>query len=149
MMNKDIKFRVWSYDRKMFIIDGMTIKQLQDDASESLELPMLTNENCAWSQFIGIQDANGKDIYEGDFVTFNPSIEFMGNCIHKNICHFWIPSLIDGVQVSYNHPFSEMSDPFNGIISKYYSDWLDDKPRLELIVVGNYFENTNMMEDYE
>ena len=41
---REIKFRVWNKNRNMFIIDGMTPKEIQDDATQSAELPMMTSE---------------------------------------------------------------------------------------------------------
>ena len=48
---REIKFRVWNNNRKMFIIDGMTPKEIQDDATQSMELPTMTSENCIWQQY--------------------------------------------------------------------------------------------------
>jgi len=67
---REIKFRVWNKNRNMFIIDGMTPKEIQDDATQSMQLPMMTNEDCVWQQYTGLKDKNGIEIYEGDVIEY-------------------------------------------------------------------------------
>ena len=68
---REIKFRVWNKMRDMFIIGGMTPKEIQDDATQSMQLPMMTNEDCVWQQFTGLYDVDGIEVYEGDIIKYS------------------------------------------------------------------------------
>jgi uncharacterized phage protein (TIGR01671 family) len=69
---REIKFRVWSKDRKMFVMDGMSVEDIQEDATHSVHLPMLIKqEECVWQQYTGLKDRNGQEIYEGDLINFS------------------------------------------------------------------------------
>lgn len=80
-MKREIKFRVWNKDTKKWVTNlTMRVDNLSDDCKEWYEL----------SQFTGLLDKNGQEIYEGDIV----NIGFGGDrsvsySEHKSIIVYW------------------------------------------------------------
>jgi uncharacterized phage protein (TIGR01671 family) len=94
-------------------------------------------------QYTGLTDKNNKEIYEGDILRFDPDIRDLigGNCIYSNLGHVWIYSLADGVTISYNHPYSEMSDSWSDIVAR----GIGENHPLSYEVVGNIYENPELL----
>lgn len=94
-------------------------------------------------QYTGLTDKNNKEIYEGDILKFDPDIRDLmgGKCIYSNLGHVWIYSLADGVTISYNHPYSEMSDSWGNIVVAAISQ----NRGFSYEVVGNIYENPELL----
>ncbi len=128
---REIKFRVWNKNRNMFIIDGMNPKEIQDDATQSAELPMMTDEDCVWQQYTGLKDKNGVEIYEGDKIIFDNSD--IGGQRYKGIVEWNTDPTLDGLCFGLFIP-----PKFEG-----KSGWLSCDFLGELEVVGNIFEGVD------
>jgi len=71
-MNRVIKFRAWITET-VDDNDNPVFAMLYPDRLAISEYGLLSDQlrstdNCVFMQFTGLQDANGVDIYEGDFV---------------------------------------------------------------------------------
>ena len=61
-MNREIKFRIWNdYDKKMIYLNELLEKNL----ANIFTIPAY---NKWLTQYTGLHDKNGKEIYEGDIV---------------------------------------------------------------------------------
>ncbi len=65
--NRIIKFRIWCHDNKKFITD--TYEVFCPEINEVFKV-FQESKRTVIQQFIGLNDKNGKPIYEGDLVNF-------------------------------------------------------------------------------
>jgi len=134
---KDIKFRYWDPFNQMMFRSEVTHLA---DFFRDYELALYGDNNPVLMQFTGLQDTNGRDIYEGDIVRFTvwwfDGIEqesvLIGTIVYSNKCMSY---QLKGVKnkeweqytgyendVDYLTPFSELnfSDADFEVISNIY-----------------------------
>jgi len=127
-MNREIKFRAFSYLDKVFYYWDYTGTDYPSGVSGGISDP------C---QFIGIKDKNGKDIYEGDIVKYSSHKgyllkDFIGEIIFIESCAAYGYKTKED---SYEIPFAEYDEPKHDVF-----------PHLE--VIGNIHENHVVKRNY-
>ena len=129
-MSREIKFRAWLKEEKK-IVNVETI-DFTDKSIQYLEKSEIINayllrrvsfDDVELMQYTGIKDKNGKEVYEGDIVILNDAEE-ENRCVVKYKYGSYI--LIDG----------DLRVDLSNVESHKF-----------LEVVGNIYENKNLMEE--
>ena len=123
-MSREIKFRAYHKERKeIFEIASIDFEEKRAILwNEIRKLLNVDFERFELSQYTGLKDKNGKEIYEGDIVILNDTEE-ENRCVVKYKYGSYI--LIDG---DLRENLSNVEDSF-------------------LEVIGNIYENKNLLEE--
>lgn len=143
-MNREIKFRVWNSEDKTW--DNPAILEVWDESGKLEPYSYIKTgklnplyqpvENYIIQQWTGLLDKSGKEIYEGDIITFTK----------RGITHGPDAEDVKNAEVWYS--FEDCSFVFGKYKSADYTWWysmVDDLRDFE--VVGNIFENHNLLDN--
>ena len=124
---RELKFRAWDTEAEMFLhhtrISEHKIKYLEDNGEYKV----------IYQQYTGLKDKNGREVYEGDIVTYNNfnSLRTGGHAEDKIIVGkvvfdfgMWIVESIDYSQ-------------------DLYEAHVNDE---EILVIGNIYENPELLK---
>ena len=112
-MNRQIKFRIWSLEAKEMFEDFPLVRE------DKYLNDVLADENYIFMQSTGLFDKNGKEVYEGDLITWG------GGGIH----------LIE---------FRDTSWAFKN--EQWLFSMITQKERDSFEVIGNIFENPDLIK---
>ena len=120
-MNREIKFRVWDVKQNRWL-DNESIEKLHYNYNYS-------EENLIFQQYIGMNDKNGKDIYEGDIVRYKVKYYFDKEYNRIDIVNFIMGEF---TPIPKNHIVED---------DDFYSVYISDYE-----VIGNIYENPELIK---
>jgi uncharacterized phage protein (TIGR01671 family) len=128
-MNRPIKFRVWNVRRflkedEMAILPNSKILFLVKDGESDAEYREMDFLDVQITFFTGLQDKNGKEIYEGDFLKDD---EGLAKVVFEM-----------GQFMAFYQALSGKWNPY-GTLSKYMEDHDGE-------VIGNIYESPHLLE---
>lgn len=121
----NIKLRAWFADIKQMIYFDNPIYTKDSQGQHGIFLPAQDNKIYSGTihimRFTGIQDANGKNIYEGDIIKYK---DYNGTAFHKR-------------EVVY-------SKKYTGFILKS-TNYMPNRLEYEAQVIGNIYEHPTLL----
>jgi len=147
---RDIKFRAWDKKNKMMrtVDELLNLWTVNDHGGEAKTTPSITvvnqsyrgddlqmvvGKDCELMQYTGLKDKNGKEIYEGDVVSYQTSMGFDASETYEEV-----------EEVKYK------SGAFTPVyLSKRGFHDYNDKPVIvkDLEVIGNIYEHPKLVKE--
>ena len=126
-MNREIKFRLWNPERKV-ITAGLDLNTLLTTTDGEF-VKEFDRCKMVWTQYTGIKDNNGKEIYEGDVVKYKQTERF-GAYVSEHT-----------IEVKYEgYGFAPMKYHSINEEDGFYSCAISD-----IEVIGNIYENPELI----
>ena len=121
---REIKFRAWNKQRKeMFEVANIDFKEKKVTLVNGIiRLSNVIFDDVKLMQYTGLNDKNGKEIYEGDIVVLN-------NIENDNMC------IVRYEHSSYRLEGRSLREDLSNVEDRF------------LEVVGNIYENKNLLEE--
>ena len=143
MNNRELKFRAF-YEKKLYMQEycgGFSYFIHNESTALSLESVFIAAESgkCIIQQYTGLKDKNGKEIYEGDIVTYQQPYR------SSRLTH---PATTDSYR-TIKAPVIYNQDDFTYEIDRYALGTSMIKTRKDIEVIGNIFENPELLKTNE
>lgn len=125
---REIKFRAWSKRRNKWVSPMTSFSFVTADLTTEFK----DTEEIAYSQYTGLKDKDGKEIYEGDIVKFNPCAPYP---LDNNLEDGQMGTIVFFLSEFLVKPLND--DGPNFILNEL-GDW---------VVIGNIYENKELLDE--
>ena len=149
---REIKFKVWHKGYKTMInvrklhFLGSRIK-INDDIDFVLNMKGKENQNIELMQYTGIKDVNGKEIYEGDILSYKHIV--YTDCSETEIEKVEDEAFIEIINYA---PIASIIKAHSENVKCFAYDIINNQCLLiglkseEIEVIGNVYENEDLLE---
>ena len=125
---REIKLRAWSKRRNKWVSPMTSFSFVTADLTTEFK----DTEEIAYSQYTGLKDKDGKEIYEGDIVKFNPCAPYP---LDNNLEDGQMGTIVFFLSEFLVKPLND--DGPNFILNEL-GDW---------VVIGNIYENKELLNE--
>ena len=145
---REIKFRAYNKNLNQFIYGSSEYTRTRIEYHEyTLSDFWQMIETGAFKyagQYTGLKDKNGKEIYEGDIVAY--SSPMFGN-VHKGAVSRYFNGRYKVTYRRGDHPMYIPDERTNEKTTKDLDDWTHSDGGNFAVVIGNLYENPELLED--
>ena len=127
---REIKFRAWDKEnKKMMKVSSLSLENKEIAVRENGTYHCFRMQNLELMQYTGIEDKNGKEIYEGDIIKYK--FPYDTRLKHISPVKFLETEASFGIKDRYGNEI-----PLYTISANNYFE-----------VIGNIYENKNLLEE--
>ena len=114
---REIKFRMWRNRERMLSEDELSCMAYLEPTGVNETIKQMQEEGNVFMQYTGLKDKNGKEIYEGDILQF---VDRGGDTYGRTFLMKWVEE--------------------QGAWTFYF-------PKKDAIVIGNIYENPELLDE--
>ena len=134
-MSREIKFKVWENDKKIFLSE-------HDVSFFSLD-DMKYNDPHVFLQYTGLKDKNGKEVYEGDIIKWKETRFHNEQQKSKGVP---MPKFYkSAVEWQYGEFIVSSDDNYDTPLCCFFGDSLGNKFDFKPEIIGNIYESPELL----